>query len=204
MKSTRQRILDYFATHKTVTAPELSHALHQTAANVRHHLAILLDREQIQAVGERIPKGPGRPATVYRLSQQAMGENMDSLSKALLEESLDGLEPGEQDDFLKRVTHRLQGGLELKGTLTRRLYQAVHRLNAMHYQSRWEAHAEAPHLIFEHCPYRSILEEHPELCRMDAHLIEAMVDIPAKQTAKLAQDSNGATYCMFVIGQVVK
>ncbi|MEJ2264571.1 MAG: ArsR family transcriptional regulator [Anaerolineales bacterium] len=204
MKSTRERILDYFATHKTVTATELSHALQVTPANVRHHLAILLNREQIQAVGERAPKGPGRPARVYCLSQQAIGENLDSLSRALLEEALDALGPGKQNDFLRGVADRLQGGSKMKGSLTQRLYEAVQRLNAMHYQSRWEAHAEAPRIIFEHCPYRSILPDHPELCRMDASLLEAMLDRPAEQTAKLAQDANGATYCLFVVGGIVK
>jgi predicted ArsR family transcriptional regulator len=204
MQNTRQRILDYLGAHKTVTAVELSHALHITAANVRHHLAILLEREQIEAAGERDPKGRGRPAKTYCLSQRARGENLDALAKALLKEGLDALEPREQENFLKRLALRLQGGTKAKGSLTQRLYQAVRRLNEMHYQSRWEAHAEAPHLIFEHCPYRSILPDHPELCRMDASLIEVMLDRPAEQTAKLAQDANGATYCIFVIGRVVR
>ncbi|HZD58617.1 MAG TPA: helix-turn-helix domain-containing protein [Anaerolineales bacterium] len=204
MKNTRQRILDYLGAHKTVTAAELSHALHVTAANVRYHLAILLEREQIESAGERDPKGRGRPAQTYRLSQKARGENLDTLSKALLNEGLGSMEPREQEDFLKRLAQRLKGEMKVEGSLTQRLYQAVRRLNEMHYQSRWEAHAEAPHLIFEHCPYRSILAEHPELCRVDASLIEVMLDRPSEQKAKLAQDDNGGTYCMFVVGRVVR
>jgi predicted ArsR family transcriptional regulator len=82
--------------------------------------------------------------------------------------------------------------------MTQRLAKAVLRLNELGYQARWEAHSEAPHVILGHCPYALILPEHPELCQMDAHLLESLLGQPARQTKKLAVDSNGKHYCQFI------
>ena len=56
--------------------------------------------------------------------------------------------------------------------LTRRLYRTTEILNQQHYQARWEARPDAPRLVLGHCPFSAILEEHPELCKLDAYLIE--------------------------------
>jgi predicted ArsR family transcriptional regulator len=85
--------------------------------------------------------------------------------------------------------------------LTQRLGLAVQRLNEMGYQARWEAHRDAPRLFLGHCPYLAILPEHPELCQMDAHLLENLLGVPASQVKKRAQDSRGARYCLFVAGK---
>jgi predicted ArsR family transcriptional regulator len=69
----------------------------------------------------------------------------------------------------------------------------------MRYQARWEAHADAPRLTLGHCPYAAILPEHPELCALDAALLETLLGAPATQVAKLARDGRGGMYCLFVI-----
>ena len=200
MKSTRERILDYLENHSSVTAEELSHALHMTSANVRHHLAILLKMKFVEIIGERPPKERGRPSKVFSLSRERMGENLDLLAHALLQVAMQSREPAEQEKFLKNVARALIRGDPPRGSLTQRLFQTVRKLNEMNYRARWEAHAEAPCLILKHCPYQSILREHPELCEMDAHLLEEMLGVPVQQTARLARDPDGGRYCMFRIG----
>ncbi len=204
MTSTRQRILDYLENHRTVTAEELSHVLHMTAANVRHHLAILRRRGLIEIISERPPKGRGRPTKVFSLSHQTIGENLDLLSSVLIKEAMGSKKPEEQKEFLRHIARLLIGKTKNGGSLTQRLFQAVRRLNEINYQSRWEAHAEAPNLILEHCPYLSIIKEHPELCLMDACLLEEILGVSVEQTAKLARDTKGGTYCMFKIRQKIK
>jgi len=83
--------------------------------------------------------------------------------------------------------------------LTQALYQSVQQLNEMHYQARWEARAEAPRVILGHCPYASVLTEHPEICQLDASLLEEMLGQPVEQAARLAKDGRGMTYCAFRI-----
>lgn len=199
MKNTRQRILDYLSNHRAVTAEELSHALHMTAANVRYHLAILLGRGLVHVGGERPPQGRGRPAKVYSLPHHKMGENLGLLASALLKEAIDQEDTQAQKEFLTRIAGLIIGKFRPGSGLSQQLLQAVRRLNELNYQSRWEAHADAPSVIFGHCPYASILADHPELCTLDAALLEEMLSNQVTQTAKLARDSDGGTYCMFKV-----
>jgi predicted ArsR family transcriptional regulator len=99
------------------------------------------------------------------------------------------------------ASHLVPGGDRLPASLTHRLYQAVQRLNELGYQARWEAHSEAPRLLLGHCPYAAILPGHPELCKMDAYLLEGLLGVPVAQTKKRAQDSRGARYCLFIAGK---
>ena len=85
--------------------------------------------------------------------------------------------------------------------LTRRLFRTTEILNQHHYQARWEARPEAPRLVLGHCPFSAILKEHPELCKLDAYLIEHFTGTSVEQTAKLAKDPSGLRFCMFRIGK---
>ena len=202
MTNTRQHILDHLQAKRFATATEISHALQMTSANVRHHLSILLDEGVVEIAGQRPSSGRGRPTQLFTLTQQAQQHNLDGLASALMCEFVDARSPEGGSSQLLRIAKRLKGEAQKSSpNLTQRLYQAVQRLNELHYQARWEAHAQAPQLILSHCPFAAILPEHPELCKMDAFLIEDLVQVKATQSAKLRQDSRGATYCMFIVGK---
>jgi predicted ArsR family transcriptional regulator len=85
------------------------------------------------------------------------------------------------------------------GSLTKRLSQTIQVLSQHHYQARWEAHSDGPRLLLGHCPYAAILEKHPELCRMDAYILEELVGTSVEQVARLARNSRGMTFCIFRI-----
>ena len=200
MKTTRQLILDYLERNQITSAVEISHALDMTPANARHHLSTLLDQGVVQVVGQQPKRRRGRPTLLYALTAQASQHNLDQLSHALLAEILSHLPPEQRQVSLKQIAIRLQGEDSTKpASLTQRLYRAVNRLNQMRYQSRWEARAEAPRLILGHCPYALILPAHPELCLMDAYIIESLLGTPVVQVEKLAKDQRGALFCMFNI-----
>jgi predicted ArsR family transcriptional regulator len=201
VKTVRQRILDHLQTKQIVSALEVSRALSMTPANARHHLAILVDEGAVKITGDRPPSGRGRPAYLYSPARQAQQHNLDRLASGLLEEFFKRLPEEEQREALRRIARRFQGEEPGKGagSLTQRLNQAVKRLNDLHYQARWEAHAQAPRLTLGHCPFAAILPAHPELCQMDADLLEGLLGVPAQQTARLATDSRGATYCRFAM-----
>jgi len=69
----------------------------------------------------------------------------------------------------------------------------------MNYQARWEAHVDAPHIIFGHCPYAAILPDHPEFCELDKLLLEMLSDLRIDQREKLANDTRGIKYCLFAV-----
>jgi predicted ArsR family transcriptional regulator len=212
VKTSRQRLLAYIQAQQVVTVQDLSRALQMTPANARHHLAILAEQGLVETVSVRPTKGRGRPAKRYRLSERAAGHNLDRLSCALLDELSQMLPEEERVEGMKRIARRLTGEAPGKAVeapdragrpvgLAQRFFQAIQRLNEMHYQARWEAHAEAPHVILGRCPYAAILDEHPELCQMDAQLLEILLELPARQTARQAVDSNGTVFCKFVVGR---
>ena len=218
MKTSRQRVLDYIRSRKVIGVAELSRALKMTPANARHHLSILQEQGLVQVVGQLSPPGKGRPAQLYSPSEQVESHNLDRLSAAAMNELLVGLDPHKVDQVLGSLAWRLSNdsddsnrhaGLRpmvdrpdtrpASRSLTQAIYQAVQRLNELHYQARWEAHAQAPRLILGHCPYAAILSDHPELCRMDARLLELMLARKATQAARLAPDPQGGTYCLFIL-----
>ena len=200
MKSVRQQIIDHLKIRGNVTATELSHALHVTPANIRHHLGILINVGAIQIAGNLPSRSRGRPAKVYALTRMVGQHNLGGLASALLEERLGSLSGPDREAAFQRIAAHLKPVQETPpANLTQRLNRTVQWLNDQHYAARWEAHTEAPQVIFGNCPYASILADHPELCQLDTALLSDLLAAPARQTAKLAQDSRGSTFCRFMI-----
>jgi len=210
MPTSRKLILEYLQ-HKPLTAAiELSRALKMTPANVRHHLRVLIEEGAVEVAEQGLPRGRGRPILLYSLTHQSQSHNLDGLAHALLKTHLADRSVEERSLALRQIASLLAAGearlpatqqAGQPGNLAYRLYQAVQHLNELGYQARWEAHSQAPRLLLGHCPYAAILSEHPELCQVDAYLLESLIGEPVTQTKKRAQDSRGARYCLFLAGK---
>ena len=215
MKTARQRVLEFIRTRRVVRVAELSHALKMTPANARHHLAILQEQGLVRLIGEEQAAGKGRPANIYSLTEFVDRHNLDRLTGSMLDELLSGSSHQEQEQLLLSLAQRVLGtrgsdepkpGTTPARSFTQAIYQTVQRLNEMKYQARWEARADAPHLILGHCPYAAIIADHPELCQMDAQMLEIMLQRPVTQTGKLLSAPQGDYYCRFILrrDQVIK
>ncbi len=194
--TTRTRILDHFRKHQTASVRELSWLLNMTGANVRHHLAVLESYDLIEILGQR-REGRGRPLQVYGLSQRLQPDGLDKLAGTLLDIWLRGIDEEGRDAGLKLVAEHLTDIMDIKVPVVKRLIQTIEQLNELHYQARWEASAGGPLLNLGHCPYVAIVADHPELCRMDAYLLETRLGSPVEQTAKLQLNDKGLPYCAF-------
>ncbi len=195
---TRLRILDYLRKQETATARELSCALAMTGANIRYHLAVLELNDLIEFISQH-REGRGRPENVYGLSRRVLGDGLDELAEAMLLAWLKNATETALETGLRSVALQL-GGDTLPGPdilLTHRLTQMVDRLNELHYQSRWEAGVNGPNIILGHCPYAAIIASNPELCRMDAFLLEQWTGSPVEQTAMMKKTVKGYPYCAF-------
>lgn len=202
MKSTRQLILEHLSNKQAASTKEISRALQLTTANIRHHLAILLAEGAVAIIGEKPSIGRGRPASLYALTSQTSLNNLDRLASVLLKDFANPERPESQTDSLQRIALALSGETgNATDNLTRRLYQAVQRLNELNYQARWEARSAAPQIILGHCPYAAILSDHPELCHLDALILETLLRMSVEKVAHLARDERGLTYCMFTLLQ---
>jgi predicted ArsR family transcriptional regulator len=210
MQTVRLRILDFIKNHRSATAAEISQAFHMSKANARRHLMILVDEGVIQVVDEHPASGKGRPGRVFAVSESTLGDNFDILSSALLEsiaalsEKVEPLQTYRAvakrmaEKMISTINSREKSGF-YTSSLTHRLNNLAKILNAAHYQSRWEAHRESPHLILGHCPYAAILNENPQLCDLDAEIIHSLAGQPVEQKARLVKDPSGFRYCVFSI-----
>ena len=198
MKATRQRLLELLKNRNMGTASELSRALGVTQADVRHHLSKMMDEGLIVTAGHQRAGRRGRPARRYALAAASLKDNFDLLAKALLTISLADLSQEELNLFLCRVAAVLVGETKLQGPLSQRLVRAIEKLNELGYVSRWEAHATAPRLILEHCPFAKLLPQHPQLCQLDACMLEILLDEPVVQIE--SRTENATIQCIFTVG----
>jgi predicted ArsR family transcriptional regulator len=203
MKTTRQRLLETLETRQIASAADLARALSLSAANLRRCLAALAAEGLVEVIDQRQPAGRGRPAQRYRLTRQTHQHNLAGLAGALLDHWLAACPPEDRPACWRQLAAQLAGagagGGPLPANFTQRLYQGIRRLNDLAYQARWEAHAQAPRLILEHCPYAALLPAHPELCQLDVYLLEALFAVPARQLEKLAPNSQGLPRCIFLL-----
>lgn len=193
----RQKILVFLKKQNVATATEIGAALRVTPANVRHHLSLLVSDGLVEVAALRGVGQRGRPQKVYRLGNEVLGDNLAFLVNALFEQI-----PSEQVEFtLQALGHALAANPpDRAAPLMRRLAAAVERLNAANYHARWEAHATGPRLVLGHCPYAAVINRRPELCRMDAILLQTLLGVNVEQVAKLERTELGNVYCIFRLG----
>jgi predicted ArsR family transcriptional regulator len=143
-------------------------------------------------------EGRGRPVNVYSLSRRVLGDGLDGLAGAMFASFLREAPEGASEGQLRSIAVHLGGDLpEPAPAAPRRLTQAVERLNELHYQARWEAGIDGARIILGHCPYAAIIANYPELCRMDAYLLEQRSGAPVEQVARLQPSAKGYPFCVF-------
>lgn len=193
MQSTRQHILDHLEQHGSASARQLAQAFGMTAANLRRHLRILQSRGLVAVFSHQAAVGRGRPQQRFVLSAAAQGPNFEPLVKALLQAL-----PADSD-ALKQLAQQLLGDHPAPtGQSTRRLLTVVKRLTPLGYKPRWEAKPQGPEVVLGRCPYANIIAAHPELCQMDAHMLESLLGTQVEQTAKLQPGPQGLPLCIFI------
>lgn len=201
-KTARTKVLEFLEKKGVASVQEVSRVLKMTPANARHHLGLLASDGRAQVIGKVPAEGRGRPASLYAAASRSARHNLERLSDALLCESLQNIPADATQAYLARLAARLLADHDVPaGNLGQRLTHAVRHLEALGYDARWEARAEAPRLILGHCPYAAILPGHPELCQMDTYLLEQASGLGATQTARLERTPQGLTQCVFRLGK---
>ncbi len=194
MQATRQRILDYLDQNGAASPRQLGLAFGMTAANLRRHLNILLQRGLIMASGRQPTVGRGRPRQLFALAPAAKQDGLETLARSLLKET-------DNDQTMKALAARMLGesGDPLPSGQTQRLVNAVQRLARLHYKPHWEARPQGPQVVFGFCPYATIIADHPELCRMDASMLQQLLGSKVEQSAKLQTGPQGVPQCVFML-----
>jgi len=195
MITARHKVLGFLSRTRTASVREISRALKMSAANVRHHLRVLVSDGRVELASVREREGRGRPEKVYSLPRAVLGDNLSALADALLTEA-------DSRVRVEALAKRLVGESNFASQpIVKRLNLVVEKLNQMNYHARWEAGPEGPRIIFGHCPYAAIIEKHPELCRMDAAMLKDLMRQSAEQLSKIGQDKSLS--CVFVMGRSI-
>ena len=193
MTTARQKVIAYLTKTRTSSAREISRALKMSAPTVRHHLRVLVSDGRLEMASVREREGRGRPEKVYSIPSTALGDNLSALSEALLVEAGSSFR-------VEVLAKRLVGESNIKSQpVAKRLNLLIEKLNQMNYHARWEAGPQGPRIIFGHCPYATIIEKHPELCRMDEAMLTELMGQSAEQLTKIGQD--GSLSCVFAFGR---
>jgi predicted ArsR family transcriptional regulator len=198
-KSTRQRILDLLSNQDQINAAEISRAISVTQADVRYHLSRMVEEGLILTAKPKHTGHRGRPARRYTLASKSRQDNFELFTRALLTSARNNTSVEESNKLLQDIAIQIAGEVEPGGPLGTRLVQAVDQLNLHNYQARWEAHTNAPRVIFDRCPFASLRPEFPELCQLDAELLSNLLDEPVTQINSNAHLTDG--YCLFNISQ---
>lgn len=185
----RQKVLTQLMKLGRASARELARTLRMSEANVRHHLRVLASDGRVIVLHQRV-EGRGRPEKVFGLSAALEGDNLAGLTEALLEVE------GSRLKVEGLAGHILDASQFASLPIAKRLALLIEKLNDMHYQSRWEAGAEGPRVIFGRCPYAAVIEKHPELCGMDVSLVGNALGRDVRQLGKIEK---GQGECVFAV-----
>lgn len=200
-KTTRSRIIEYMQALKAVTATDLARFFKITAGDARHHLTSLEDEGVVTVVDVQV-HGRGRPTQVYRLSREITGHNLGGISSAILDAWIGNMPPESRENVYQKIASSFTSMYSKPcGSLTQRLAGAIHQLNEMKYQARWEAYVDSPRILITYCPYSLLLPEHPEICQIDACILCNLVGQSVRQIAMTGTNENGDKHCVFRVTQ---
>ncbi len=201
MITVRHRILNYLSEQQIATVEELSRVFKVTPANIRHHLSILIDQGSVCVIGMRPAPNKGRPSQVYACTQQTNQNNLDQLADVLL--CLIKQDPQLSPDSLySQLADQLVSKFPLDThNPTRRLYSSIRVLNRMNYRAHWEAHIENPRIMLSHCPYSKLIDTHPDICHLDAFVLEALLGARVNLVERLSLNARGLPQCIFLLNK---
>lgn len=202
MKNSRQKILDYILEEQSASVEELSNVFKVTPANIRHHLSILVEQGSLKIAGAKPKIGKGRPTQIYTARRQSDQNNLEQLTDTLLSTLLSADQSSDHSRLLIDVAKRMVSRLNVdKRNPTRQVYSSIRVLNRMNYLAHWEAHIDNPRIMLGHCPYQTILDRHPEICQLDAYLLQELFDSPVSHLERKALNSKGLPECVFLLNQ---
>ncbi len=200
--STRQRVAQSILEHGPSTAAALAERLGLTAAAVRRHLDVLLERGLLMAREQRIygARGRGRPAKVFSLTDAGRADfysAYDDIAIQALEflaveagsEAVSKFAASRTASAETRYVERLAAaGVELSpaqalaGALTSDGYVASVRPSALGEQ-----------LCQHHCPVAHVAEKFPQLCEVETELFSRLLGVHVQRLATIAHGDGVCT-----------
>jgi len=197
---TRSDILNVLKRSEGLTADQLATQLGITSMAVRKHLATLEAEGLIEASIERRPIG--RPANVYRLSEQSdalFPQQYDTLAVEMLIDlaTLDG--PGKLDLLFSRRADRTYEYLEQRVSTARTFDERVQALaegmDALGYLAEWEQVRPGVYVVNQYnCAIQRIAASFPQVCYYEMETYQKLLDANVERTCHLASGDHLCSY----------
>lgn len=196
MKPVCQQIIEYLRQYPSGTASDLARSLGKTPQNIRHHLNHLQAEGKVTFQIEK-PHSRGRPQKRYRLVDP-LTHTYQYLADVLLKTLFSSAEPANRKNIFEELSSNFAGDYLLK-TQPRvtRLNTLIDFLNSLGYRALWEAHDTGPRILFSNCPFSALVQSHPELCKMDCHLLERWIALPIKNANTNQPPDHTRIICQF-------
>ncbi len=198
--STRHRVAQSILEHGPSTAAALGERLGLTAAAVRRHLDVLLERGLVLARDQRIygSRGRGRPAKVFALTDAGRADfysAYDDLAIAALEFLVD--ETG--SDSVRKFAARRVAPTETRyrelmvspaGSPAQALADA---LTTDGYVASVRPSALGEQLCQHHCPVAHVAERFPQLCEVETEMFSRLLGVHVQRLATIAHGDGVCT-----------
>ncbi len=199
---TRTDILNVLKRSDGLTADQLAAQLGITSMAVRKHIAALEAEALIDSSVERRPVG--RPARVYRLSEQSdtlFPRQYDALAVDLLIDlaAMDG--PGKLDLLFDRRADRTFEYLEqrLSGATTfdERVQALAEGMDELGYLADWEQTGPGTYVVNQYnCAIQRIATAFPQVCFYELETYRRLLDADVRRNCHLV---SGDHLCSYVI-----
>jgi predicted ArsR family transcriptional regulator len=181
------------------TVDELAQALSLTDSAVRAHLAALERDGIVQQRGVR--RGGGKPSSVYDLTpeaEQLFPKAYDPVLQHLLEVLSERISTDEVETLLREVGRRMAARWKVpSGGLPVRIGAAIEVYNELGGLAELEACDGHSCIRSYSCPFATVVQGHPSVCRLAETLLSELVGVPVQQHC----DDDGVPRCCFTVPQ---
>lgn len=199
--STRHRVAQSILEHGPSTAAALGERLGLTAAAVRRHLDVLLDRGLLAAREQRVygARGRGRPAKVFALTDAGRADfysAYDDLAIAALDFLAEEAGPEAVRKFAaSRVAPAEARYADLIATSTApSAAQALAgALSGDGYVASVRPSALGEQLCQHHCPVAHVAERFPQLCEVETEMFSRLLGVHVQRLATIAHGDGVCT-----------
>jgi predicted ArsR family transcriptional regulator len=200
--STRHRVAQSVLEHGPSTAAALGERLGLTAAAVRRHLDVLLERGLLVSREQRVygARGRGRPAKVFALTDAGRADfysAYDELAIAALEFLADEAGSSSVRKFAaSRVAPAEARYREALSTAEPELTPVralAGALTADGYVASVQPSALGEQLCQHHCPVAHVAERFPQLCEVETEMFSRLLGVHVQRLATIAHGDGVCT-----------
>ena len=200
--STRQRVAQSILEHGPSTAAGLAERLGLTAAAIRRHLDVLLERGLLASREQRIygSRGRGRPAKAFVLTDAGRADfysAYDDLAIQALEFLAEQAGPDAVTKFAESriadVESRYRKVLANAAPETTPAQALAAALSGDGYVASTRPSALGEQLCQHHCPVAHVAEQFPQLCEVETEVFSKLLGVHVQRLATIAHGDGVCT-----------